>query len=337
MSNKHQDISQMCAELGKKPLLVQGAGGNVSWKEGDTLWIKGSGTWLANALYEDIFVPVHLKRLQEELANQNFDTKPQTIGDHPLKPSIETILHALMPHHIVVHLHAINPLSYLVTKNCQDSVQAICQKASIKGAFVCYHKPGQQLAKAIHKVLKDQPKANVIFLKNHGIVIGGNSVEEIDELLKLIDTAFAPRQTAPRESLVNSEILNSPIDNYIPFHDKEVQNLVFSKHLLKRLKSDWVLFPDHAVFLGASANIFSSWDDFQKQAIDGATPELIFVENKGVFVNSGFNKAKTAQLRCYYDVISRVLSVDELDPLDEMSIASLLDWDAEKYRQRIMK
>ena len=60
MAISHQTISQMCADLGKDPLLVQGAGGNVSWKENETLWIKGSGTWLANANNEDIFVPVNV-------------------------------------------------------------------------------------------------------------------------------------------------------------------------------------------------------------------------------------------------------------------------------------
>ena len=39
------------------PLLVQGAGGNVSWKEEDTLWVKASGTWLSDASAEDIFLP----------------------------------------------------------------------------------------------------------------------------------------------------------------------------------------------------------------------------------------------------------------------------------------
>jgi rhamnose utilization protein RhaD (predicted bifunctional aldolase and dehydrogenase) len=337
MSNNHQAIRKMCADLGNDPLMVQGAGGNVSWKEKDTLWIKGSGAWLASALDEDIFVPVHLKQLQEELANQCFDVKPKTVGEHPLRPSIETILHALMPQHIVVHLHAINPLSYLVAKNCEDTVRAICQKTGIKGAFVSYHKPGPQLAKAIHGALKDQPKANIIFLKNHGIVIGGDSVEEIDMLLILINAAFPPRQSALQESLMVGEVLTSPIKSYMPFGDKEVQNLAFNKYLFNRLKNDWVLFPDHAVFLGASANVFSSWDDFQKQAVGGATPELIFVENAGVYIKPEFNQAKTAQLHCYYDVISRVLPEDKLEPLDELSVLALLDWDAEKHRQRIMK
>jgi rhamnose utilization protein RhaD (predicted bifunctional aldolase and dehydrogenase) len=47
-------ISAYCAEIGRDPLLVQGAGGNVSWKANDTLWIKASGTWLADAMVKDM-------------------------------------------------------------------------------------------------------------------------------------------------------------------------------------------------------------------------------------------------------------------------------------------
>ena len=172
MAINHQTISQMCANLGKNPLLVQGAGGNVSWKEHETLWIKGSGTWLANANDADIFVPVNLKHLQDALTKQDFDVKPQPIGEQALRPSIETVLHGLMPHQVVAHLHAINALSHLVTQDCIPFIQKICQQASIHAAFVGYHKPGPELAQAIYVALQNTPEANVIFLQNHGIVLG---------------------------------------------------------------------------------------------------------------------------------------------------------------------
>ena len=194
MAINHQTISQMCTDLGTNPLLVQGAGGNVSWKEDETLWIKGSGTWLANANDEDIFVPVNLKHLQEALAKQAFDVKPELIGAHTLRPSIETVLHAFMPNRVVVHLHAINALSHLVLQDCRGSIQQICQKLSIKAAFVGYHKPGPELAQGIYKALQSVPEANVIFLQNHGIVIGADSIEGIYSVLNKIDTAFAPQE-----------------------------------------------------------------------------------------------------------------------------------------------
>lgn len=333
MAISHQTISQMCADLGKDPLLVQGAGGNVSWKENETLWIKGSGTWLANANNEDIFVPVNLTQLQDALTKGDFDVKPQIIGEHKLRPSIETILHALMPHQVVVHLHAINALSHLVTQGCQKSAEKICQQASIHAAFVGYHKPGPELAQAIYEASQNAPEANAIFLQNHGIVLGANSIEGIYSLLEKINLAFAPKALfiAASSSLITP---TSSAANYLPFADKEVHALAFEPHLFKRLAKDWVLFPDHAVFLGPKANTYSSWKDFENHP-SGEEQELIFIENIGVFVKPDFNKAKTAQLRCYFDVISRVSSDARLESLSESAVHALLNWDAEKLRQQM--
>ena len=58
--NMHESVRKFCATIGENPLLVQGAGGNVSWKEDATLWIKASGTWLAEAMTDEIFVQVDI-------------------------------------------------------------------------------------------------------------------------------------------------------------------------------------------------------------------------------------------------------------------------------------
>ena len=80
----------------------------------------------------------------------------------------------------------------------------------------------------------------------------------------------------------------------------------------------------------------NNWDNFFSQHDgDQIFPELIFIKNDGVFIAPSFNLAKTAQLRCFYDVISRVSNEAALDPLNELEIAELLNWDAEKLRQKM--
>ena len=118
-------VIEYCSIIGSDPLLVQGAGGNVSWKEGDTLWVKASGTWLAEAAEKDIFVPVDLQHLRTAIEKGDFSVTPKVLGDSVLRPSIETLLHALMPHRVVVHLHAIEILAHLVRDNCQTDFQLL--------------------------------------------------------------------------------------------------------------------------------------------------------------------------------------------------------------------
>ena len=342
MNNSHQDISELCANLGKDRLLVQGAGGNVSWKESGVLWVKGSGTWLANADKEDIFVPVDLNHLQNALSEEKFEIKPYVIdgqGGQKLRPSIETVLHALMPQKIVVHLHAIDALSHLVTKDCKVSLQELFAQSfnahQINSVFVGYHKPGPELAQGIHKALQDNTIANVVFLKNHGIVIGAESVEAIYALLKSINTIFTPKQNYSTQSYLTSSQASAS-QEYIPFPDKQAQALALDPDLYKRLQYDWVLFPDHAVFLGPKAFSYNSWSDFMAEN-HNCMPEIIFIKHVGVFIKPNFNQAKRAQLLCYYDVISRVSIDSVLDPLDDSSVNSLLNWDAEQYRVHVAK
>ena len=204
-------------------------------------------------------------------------------------------------------------------------------------AFIQYYKPGGQLAREIHKTLTDNPKTNLIFLKNHGVIIGADSIDEINSLLKSLLSVCSrniPTLVYEHYELPAMEIEST--HEYIHFPDIEVQSLALDPLLYGRLEKDWVLYPDHAVFLGAKSFTYSSWKDFFMQANSlSLLPELIFIENKGVFIKPEFNSAKNAQLRCYFDVIRRVMPNEHLDPLSYAAIDALLNWDAEKLRQKL--
>lgn len=338
MKINHDSISQFCADLGQESLLVQGAGGNVSWKDGDTLWIKGSGTWLANAKAANIFVPVDLKRLTSSLSRADFSVTPELIATSELRPSIETILHALMPQKIVAHLHAIIPLTVLVLEDAKNQIEAISRALPWKSAFIEYFKPGAELAQAVDIALKMQSGIRILFLKNHGIVIGGASILEVNSILENVLKACSVMHAFELVK-VPLKLPKVPVEAkgiYKAIEDIDVQQLAQNSKLFNRLNSDWALYPDHVVFLSSKAFVYKSWEDFFSQHnLDQIFPELVFIENEGVFVAPSFNRAKTAQLRCYYDVISRVLDETALNPLNELEIAKLLNWDAEKLRQKM--
>jgi rhamnose utilization protein RhaD (predicted bifunctional aldolase and dehydrogenase) len=201
-----ESVTDFSAMIGADSMLVQGAGGNVSWKDDDTLWVKASGTWLANAKDKDIFVPVDLHGLQKEIKAGNFAAVPKVRGESKLRPSIETLLHALMPHRVVVHVHAIEALAYLVREN---AVNEINEKLGTNNhlAIVNYQKPGEALARAVGDILALSPDVQILLLKNHGVVIGGNDITEIETqlnwLLSKLNTNYIPN--------VNGVILQEPI------------------------------------------------------------------------------------------------------------------------------
>jgi rhamnose utilization protein RhaD (predicted bifunctional aldolase and dehydrogenase) len=331
-----EDIRNYCAEIGADPLLVQGAGGNASWKEGDSLWVKASGTWLANAQNKEIFIPVDLARLKSEIAKKNFSVVPEVLNDSKLKPSIETMLHALMPHRVVLHLHAIEVLAHLVRRDFNDYFTKSIGKV-VSFAVVDYFKPGADLASAIYDILAKYSSVDVIFLKSHGVVIGGENINDLRHKLSNITEALVTNPTLKnhQNGMIN-ELPISFLNQYVPVPDSAVQQLALNPTLFRRLRSDWALYPDHVVFLGPRAHAYQSWLEFQDKTLRfGSFPELIFVNGEGVFVKPSFTKSKQAQLRCYFDVLTRQRHDCSLVVLMDNQIAELLKWDAEHYRMNL--
>jgi rhamnose utilization protein RhaD (predicted bifunctional aldolase and dehydrogenase) len=331
-------VINYCSTIGKDPLLVQGAGGNVSWKEGNTLWIKASGTWLADADKKDIFVPVDLPYLRSAIKSGDFTVKPKVLGVTELRPSIETVLHALMPHRVVVHLHAIEILAHLVRNQFEDDFHSLLN-CRIEWCIVPYEKPGADLAKAVNLALSTKQNADVIFLANHGVVIGADSVEEVEQLLDSIIESLRVESRCFLKSYGSVEPLsiNGQVE-YFPLEDQDIYQLVTEVNLFDRLKTDWALYPDHVVFLGIYPNIYANIDVFLTSLINGKEmPELVFIRNLGVFTRKNFSVAKQLQLRCYYDVLVRQYDDQKLNILDSRQVRVLLNWDAEQYRIEVAK
>ena len=126
--------------LGRNHELVLHGGGNTSVKGqyktifGDkieTLYIKGSG-WDLVSIEEDGFAPVdlnHLLRLSEldELSDSQMVVQQRlaTLRPSAPNPSVEAILHALIPFTFVDHTHADAVLSITNTPNGRKKINEI--------------------------------------------------------------------------------------------------------------------------------------------------------------------------------------------------------------------
>ena len=331
-----KQVKQFCARIGTDPLLVQGPGGNVSWKDNDVLWIKASGKWLAKACDEEIFVPVSLSYLQEAISNKNFRFSPLILGDTKLRPSIETMLHALMPQKVIAHLHAVEALAHLVRKNAKTRLAELIND-SIKWVFVDYCKPGAELAASVSAKLTLIPDAEVVFLKNHGIVIGEPDIRNLERILKKITKLLFTKPFLSELIPFDFVIKNSPntfLNDFAFATDPEINRLSTNSYLISRVQNDWALYPDHVVFLGDSAIVIDDTAAEYKSEIIGRNPDFIFVKQQGVLECKAITPAKKAQLRCYYDVLVRQPPTEKLESLTQINIKEILNWEAEIFRQR---
>jgi rhamnose utilization protein RhaD (predicted bifunctional aldolase and dehydrogenase) len=166
------------------------------------------------------------------------------------------------------------------------------------------------------------------------LVVGGADVAEVRlRLEKVIALLREVSLAAPNPKAAISEH-----DDYVALPDAALQALAQDSLLFQRLGTDWAICPDHVVFLGPAAHTYESWSAL-KHALPTLPhlPELVFIQHSGVFVTPGFSLAKSAQLRCYYDVMVRQSPSAVLNSLSQQQIAQVLNWDSEKYRQRLEK
>lgn len=327
--NDHAVGAELCTKLGINSLLTQGAGGNYSWKSEDSLFIKASGMWLSEAQSKNIFVELNRRKYLADLKKNSFDIDLMNYSQNGLKPSIETSMHALLPHKYVIHLHPVKVLSVLIQNNWQSVIQEKLKNSSIAFNLVGYHKPGKELAEAINIAKNQSPNANLFFLKNHGIIVAENDFESFKYLLSRTLTCFT-YEGPPNEDNYTSELELSDVPNYLNFKHPAISKLISENIFQKTLEQNWRLYPDHIVFMGMHPIFISKFDPviYEKKC----SPVIFFDVSKGCYIQENHTKAQLAQLKCYFDVLLSIDDYSSIDSLTEKDSLELLNWDAEKYR-----
>ena len=190
--------------LGRDKSLVLHGGGNTSVKireknlfgeEETILYVKGSG-WDLETIEPQGFSPVrlaHVLRLAElpslsdpEMVNQLVTNMLKASAP---APSIETILHGLMPQKFVDHTHADAVLSVTNTQDGEKRIREIYGKRCV---VIPYLIPGFDLAQFCAKEFKRQgtPETIGMVLLNHGIFSFGDTAREsYERMIELVTLA----------------------------------------------------------------------------------------------------------------------------------------------------
>lgn len=320
-----EDLIEASRLWGEDRLLVQGVGGNVSWKDADTLWIKASGTSLRDASPE-IFVPVSLSTV-----TAGGPAIPLVPSGH--RPSIEVEMHAVIPQRVVVHLHAVDALAALVRVDWDKEVRRLLPDDG-RCALIDYVRPGAPLAQRVRDAVEAMAGGVTTFiLRNHGIVIAGESVPEVSARLDQVLAAF--RHEATTTPLERRSVVTAPSGDYAPIADGLCDRLMVDERLRRLTTECWALYPDHVVFLGPEPFVIEGCHE-----LDQLSPEkvpLVFVSEHGVMGSKNVTSLQREQLMCFLDVLERLPQGAEVSPLPPDEVAALLSWDAEKHRQGLAR
>jgi rhamnose utilization protein RhaD (predicted bifunctional aldolase and dehydrogenase) len=330
------DLRRMSARVGKNILLTQAAGGNSSIKLGDVLWVKASGAWLADAEDKDVFLGVSLSGARAALAEGN-ERMPLAPGrDSPLRASIETSLHALMPHPVVLHVHSVNTIAWSVRTDASDKLAARLQ--GLAWHRLDYHHPGLPLARAVSESLA-RGAADVLILGNHGLVVGAPTCDAAEALVMEIERrlALVPRSAALADNTGLARVCAGT--DYRPVHDALCHQLATDRHNL-RLVTAGSLYPDHVIFLGPALPALAGGETLTAKAAHAASarwpaPVAVLVPGKGAVIRNDATTAAHAMLSCLVLVASRLPLRAQIKYLPAKAEQALLNWDAERYRQQM--
>jgi len=199
--------------LGSDPKLVLHGGGNTSVKTVakdmlgeavEVICVKGSGWDMGNI--EPAGLPAvrlaELRRLRalprlsdEDMVNfQRINLLDSTAPN----PSVETLLHAFLPHKFIDHTHS---TAVLALTDQPDGFAVAREVYGDRVAYVPYTIPGFALAKSVADVFDRDPKVEGLVLLQHGIfTVGDDAKQAYERMIEFVTMAEErlSRQRKPR-------------------------------------------------------------------------------------------------------------------------------------------
>src|SRR6476620_4592771 len=188
--------------LGRDPLLVLHGGGNTSVKtrakddlgvEHEVIAVKGSG-WDMADIEPQGFPAVKLEPLRKLRALDVLSDEAMVnvqrlnlLDASAPNPSVETLMHAFLPHKFIDHTHAAAVLSIVD----QPDGEALAREVyDGRMGIVPYIAPGFGLAKAAAEIYEQNPDVEGLILHKHGIFTFGETAREAYErMIEMVSLA----------------------------------------------------------------------------------------------------------------------------------------------------
>ena len=226
--------------LGNDPTVVLHGGGNTSVKSSvktllgnleDIIYVKGSGKDMGN-IEEDGFPALEMKNLLkmrnllklDDFQMVNYQRKFMLDTTFP-NASVETLLHAFLPHKFVDHSHS-NAILALID---QPNPENFCKKVfGEEMGIVPYIMPGFELAKKAAEVYEKNTKVKGLILLNHGIfTFADDGKESYLRMIRYITKA-------EKELAKNSKSIRVQKYNETKINIHEVSNLIRQQISIKK-------------------------------------------------------------------------------------------------------
>ena len=256
--------------LGRSDELVLHGGGNTSVKSvvdgQDILYVKGSG-WDLVSIEKEGFAPVELTMLKdmaklEELSDSEMlaAQREAMIDSSAPNPSVEAILHAIIPFKFVDHTHADAVVTISNNINGIENIKKVYPNFLI----VPYVMPGFILAHTIYEMTKDLDWSTCegIILHNHGIfTFDDDAKKSYDKMIEAVTKAedflnenaevvlekYMPRAEVNLEELQKIISEEKGYEVVLKVNQSPLALHYASSRELRKLATRGVLTPEHII------------------------------------------------------------------------------------------
>ncbi len=357
-----EKLIEVSRKYGGDSRYVIAGGGNTSFKTADRLWVKASGHALAT-ITEDGFAvldralldPMGEKKYSDDTTLREEQVKNDLAAaclTKDRRPSVETSMHNCLEAAFVVHLHPTLVNGLMCSKDAAET----CAKLFPDALYIPYTDPGYTLFKKVYDKIKEYRKGHgndpkVIFLQNHGIFVGADTTEEIEDIYASVMSKLeglvkpVPEGDAPICDCVSETIpaIRTILSRYGRGLKtlKVTNNALVSGFIESKEKAAAVLkpfTPDGIVYC-KSEYIYIDHkgpEDLVKKR--GHTPKVLLIKGIGlVAVGSNSKEAQTVT-EVFMDsmkVAWYAFSFGGEHPMTARQISFIDNWEVENYRRKV--
>jgi len=372
-----QDLIEISQFYGRDSRFVIAGGGNTSYKNEEKLWVKASGSSLATITEEGFAVldRTKLNVLSERIYSHNSAEREEQVKNDLAaatiskgkRPSVETSMHNAIEFSYIVHLHPTAVNGLMCAQNAESDLKKLFGANAL---YIEYTDPGYVLFKRVEDSIKafraqDGAEPAVIWLQNHGIFVGANSIEEIKVLYTKIlatlsegvtqsntltiptgerATCSCTEQIVPgirmmlsNEGLKTLKVRKNELIKYF-YDSKENQAKIakpFTPDAIVYCKSNYIFLNDEepeAVLAEAAKEIPAFNTKF------GYQPKIFLIKGIGL-VAAGDNAAQCDILLDVFEDAMKIAYLSESfggpHPMTQEQIDFIDNWEVENYRRSV--
>jgi rhamnose utilization protein RhaD (predicted bifunctional aldolase and dehydrogenase) len=347
------ELFQLAHYAGSRFDLIQAGGGNVSLKTAeDKLFIKVSGISLSEMKTLEQCAQLETQKViaimqDNGITGESDKQKRENKSKEKLaaanltpakRPSIETFLHALL-YPFTLHTHAL-AVNHLVI--CRDAKKQIATLFP-NSVFVDYATPGIDLALLLKAevddyVVKHKQQPNIVFLKNHGLIVSANNAHEVmrltDDVVTTIEKKLGLDYQRYRAVTDISDLYQQTYSEPATVYLSEDRHIMGAQtDLLHSMPTS----PDAFVFNGYVPCVL---DELKRETLEAyqakwcVAPKVIVYQGHIYFINSTLRKARDMEEVFKFHIIALQAARGEIDVLPHEELFYLSQWEAEKYRQK---